>query len=304
MNFAFVHEREQCARVEGGPAARDGPFGRKGLTSRGNSLSDARLAPRERMPFAAPLLLALTASPDAGPSERAIAPAVGVAAFATSVWLGLVAGQEEHAPKACRICTPPAADQAALAAIVWKRARVAYTLSDVALGVTSAWALGSVTVAAAADERLRATDAVIVWESTALAMMLNQIVKFEVARKRPDAPGDKSRPHHPQHNVSFFSGHATWSFASAVSAGTVAAMRGYRGAPVVLAGGLTLATATSYFRLAANRHWPSDVLAGAAVGSLIGALVPRLHLVSKQTSTASATGPGAAPTWITVGGVF
>src|SRR5689334_2384231 len=141
------------------------------------------------MPLAAPLLLALTAAPAPGPSERALAPAVGVSVFATSVWLGLVAGQAEHARKTCRLCTPPAADEAVRRAIVWKEKKLPTTLSDVGLGVTSAWAIGSVTAAAAADHRLRPLDQVLVVESTAIAMALNQIVKLEVARKRPDSGG-------------------------------------------------------------------------------------------------------------------
>ena len=259
------------------------------------------------MPFAAaPLLLALTAAPAPapGPQEVALAPAFGLSLFATSVWLGLVAGQGEHAPKECRICTPPAADEAMREAIVWKKTGTATKLSDAGLGLTSAWAIGSLTIAAAADHRLRAADSLLVVESTSLAMMLNQIVKLEVARKRPDAPSDKGKPPNPQHNMSFFSGHATWTFASSVSAGTVAFLRGYRGAPVVLGGGLALSAATSYFRLAANRHWPTDVLAGAAIGSLIGAIVPRLHLMSPEPARTSMMGPGPAPTWITVGGVL
>src|SRR4051812_3455943 len=162
------------------------------------------------MPFPLPLLFALTADPAL--SERAVAPAIGVTMFATSVWLGLVGDQGKHAPKECRVCTAPAADEAVRSAIVWKKIELATTLSDAFLGITSAWALGSLPLSAVADHRFRAFDSLLVVESTALAMMLNQVVKLEVARKRPDA-SSKAKPH-PQHNLSFFSGHATWTFAS------------------------------------------------------------------------------------------
>jgi membrane-associated phospholipid phosphatase len=189
-------------------------------------------------------------------------------------------------------------------AITWKNTKLPYKLSDAFLGITSGWALGTLTASAAADHRLHAVDPLLVVESTTLAMMVNQIVKMEVARKRPDAPGEKAKPH-PQHNMSFFSGHATWSFSSAVSAGTVAILRGYRGAPAVLGGGLALATATCYFRLAANRHWISDVITGAAFGSLVGAIVPRLHLVPNDApSSATSAHAAATPTMFTMGGGF
>src|SRR5262245_40553894 len=109
------------------------------------------------MPFPAPLLLALTAA-DPGAAERGLAPAVGMSIFATSVWLGLVAAQKDHAPKKCRICTADAGEQAVRAAVAWKKPSLAATLSDVALGVTSAWSFGTLLISGAADHRLRAAD--------------------------------------------------------------------------------------------------------------------------------------------------
>jgi membrane-associated phospholipid phosphatase len=66
------------------------------------------------------------------------------------------------------------------------------------------------------------------------------------------------------------------AFSTAVAAGTVATMRGYRGAPYVWALGLPLALLSGYLRIAADRHYVSDVLVGAALGSAFGALTPWL----------------------------
>ncbi len=55
-----------------------------------------------------------------------------------------------------------------------------------------------------------------------------------------------------------------------------ASLRGYRGAPYVWALGVPLALLSGYLRIAADRHYTSDVLLGAALGSLFGGLVPWL----------------------------
>ncbi|GAA4397592.1 hypothetical protein GCM10023187_07230 [Nibrella viscosa] len=84
---------------------------------------------------------------------------------------------------------------------------------------------------------------------------------------------------------SFFSGHTANAFASAVFASEV--FRHYfpdsRLKPVVWTGTLTLATATAYLRYAAGRHYPTDLLAGAAFGSLIGWGIPKLHQVKNRS---------------------
>jgi membrane-associated phospholipid phosphatase len=45
----------------------------------------------------------------------------------------------------------------------------------------------------------------------------------------------------------------------------------------VWGGCLTAAAATGVLRWVAGRHFPTDILAGAAVGATAGWLVPRLH---------------------------
>lgn len=124
-------------------------------------------------------------------------------------------------------------------------------------------------------------DALIIAETAALAMDVNQLVKFIALRERPryqfatDAerammapPGDEI--------LSFFSGHTTFTFALATSAGMVSSMRGYRLAPLVWATGLTLATSAAYLRIAADRHYFTDVLTGMFVGAGMGVLLPWL----------------------------
>lgn len=85
---------------------------------------------------------------------------------------------------------------------------------------------------------------------------------------------------------SFFSGHATHAFATAVFTGEV--FRHYfphsRLKPVVWIGSLGLATATCLLRYEAGVHYPTDLIAGAAFGSLVGWGIPKLHQVKNQST--------------------
>lgn len=78
---------------------------------------------------------------------------------------------------------------------------------------------------------------------------------------------------------SFFSGHAASAFAAAALLSTVYAdVHGRSSTSDLLWGsGLSVAAFTAWARVKAGKHFPSDVLAGAAVGTAIGILVPRLH---------------------------
>lgn len=84
---------------------------------------------------------------------------------------------------------------------------------------------------------------------------------------------------------SFFSGHATNSFATAVFTGEV--FRHYfpesKLKSLVWVGSLGVATATAVLRYEAGRHYPTDLLAGAAFGSLVGWGIPKLHEVKNQS---------------------
>lgn len=84
---------------------------------------------------------------------------------------------------------------------------------------------------------------------------------------------------------SFFSGHATNAFTTAVFTGEV--FRHYfphsRLKPLVWAGSLGLATATAVLRYEAGKHYPTDLIAGAAFGSLVGWGIPKLHEVKNRT---------------------
>jgi undecaprenyl-diphosphatase len=79
--------------------------------------------------------------------------------------------------------------------------------------------------------------------------------------------------------LSFFSGHAATSFA--VTTATFVTLHRLhpddRWPWVVLAGGGLAAGFVGATRVLAGAHFPTDVVAGAAVGASFGLLVPALH---------------------------
>lgn len=124
-------------------------------------------------------------------------------------------------------------------------------------------------------------DSLLILEAMLTSQVINQTVKFAVGRGRPytvDAPPELlAEGRDPtDDNMSFFSGHASFTFALASAAATVAGLRGYRNAWVVWAVGMPLAAATAILRLAADKHWTSDILVGAAIGTGVGILMPTL----------------------------
>jgi membrane-associated phospholipid phosphatase len=110
---------------------------------------------------------------------------------------------------------------------------------------------------------------------------VTDVVKRLVGRPRPYA--HFHRPYRPEDLVkddahySFYSGHSSTSFAMAVAAGMLSHYHGYRNEATVWATGLTLATTTGVLRIAADQHYATDVIVGAAAGGFVGWLVPRLH---------------------------
>jgi len=224
-----------------------------------------------------------------------------------SAWILSEAFKGELAPEACRWCEPNGFDTAA---------RDALRLDDTAAADATSYVVGfallpalvlGLNAASARDEGHAvqgAEDLLLVAEAVALSASLNQLTKFLVGRERPFVhalePGWKDRTRDPaDNNLSFFSGHTTLAFAVAVSGATVATLRGYDTAPYLWAIGGALAILTGGLRIAADRHYLSDVLVGAAVGSLVGWAVPWLHRASEdddeETGMLSRATIGAGP---------
>lgn len=125
------------------------------------------------------------------------------------------------------------------------------------------------------------TDLLLVAEAAVVTLSVNQVVKFLAGRERPFvhvlAESEKPLTHLPtDNNLSFFSGHSSFAFSITAAAATVAELRGYRRAWLLWALGVPAASGVALLRMAADKHYATDVLIGAAVGTAMGIAVPRL----------------------------
>lgn len=133
------------------------------------------------------------------------------------------------------------------------------------------------------SEALAATleDAAVMAEAAAVDGALTAWLKVAVHRPRPerytaqgaqDTTVDDSR--------SFPSGHASFAFAAAAAAASILQRRGvlarHKTETAIL---FLLAATTAALRVDAHRHFPSDIVAGAALGATVGWLVPQWHAV-------------------------
>jgi membrane-associated phospholipid phosphatase len=112
-----------------------------------------------------------------------------------------------------------------------------------------------------------------------------QLVKSTIARNRPfvynpEVPlGDKTTR---DARKSFYSSHTAYAFASALFLSTTYSsyFPQSRWQPYIWVGSLSAAVLVGYLRYRAGMHFPTDILAGAAVGALIGYAIPALHHVN------------------------
>jgi membrane-associated phospholipid phosphatase len=233
-------------------------------------------------------LLAVLAAPvraDPGDDEprhlrlRVAAALAAYGVYATSEY-GFKA---ELAAARCRWCAPPGVDASVRDALVWDDVVAARHASTVT-GYLAAPAITATLFAIAATgappgrrARRFVADGLAVAETISYVQVLTNAFKFVAARQRPYArfaPGSFTPG--PDDNLSFFSGHTSFAFSLAVSAGAVAHRRHYALAPAIWGSGLALAAVTGYLRIAGDKHYLTDVIAGAAAGTAAGLAIPRL----------------------------
>ncbi|MCA9617014.1 MAG: phosphatase PAP2 family protein, partial [Myxococcales bacterium] len=142
---------------------------------------------------------------------------------------------------------------------------------------------------------------------SALAVTLNlfvtQTFKLALARARPYVSTCDGADPHPSCGASdsyqsMPSGHSSSTFATA---GLVCASQralpiyGRDGGPIACASLLAVATTTAALRVAADKHWLSDVLVGGTLGFAIGYLLPTLSLFRNTRHRGDATAWNVVP---------
>jgi membrane-associated phospholipid phosphatase len=203
---------------------------------------------------------------------------------AGALWLGSDLIGDQFAPNGCRWCASNGLDDAVRDAFRWQNGGAAHTASNVIAYVALPAAEAALLALAAWRDGRRgelAGNVLVVGEAVAISGVLVQLVKYTVGRERPYVhdlpPAEKPRTTDPgDNNLSFYSSHTSVAFALATAAGSVATLRGYRAAPALWAVGVAAALTVGYLRIAADRHYFTDVLTGAAVGTAVGVGVPFL----------------------------
>lgn len=225
--------------------------------------------------------------------------------LSVSVGLGVAFAASESvfksaiAPETCRWCDPPAIDIKVRNALVWDDYDRARSLSNITgyvaaplltIGVTALASLASDDVGWA---RL-IDDTIPILETVAISQAVTQVVKYSVGRARPFVRY-RAPPPDTDDNLSFYSGHSALTFGLTVSAGMLARWRGSRVEPVIWAAGLSLSVSTAYLRIAADKHYFTDVALGSAIGIAAGLTIPRLmRRYSKIAIVPSPTGLAVA----------
>jgi membrane-associated phospholipid phosphatase len=143
-------------------------------------------------------------------------------------------------------------------------------------------------------------DAVVFSEVLALNGALVTLAKYTVQRPLPRvyAGQDPSLTHSPAGYRSFYSGHTAVTFAVLYATAYTLDLRHDQGAwPWV--GATAIGVAVAAERVAAGRHFYTDVMVGAVAGSAFGILIPRLH-ERHEPGTSISVAPvagGAMLTW-------
>ena len=153
---------------------------------------------------------------------------------------------------------------------IWVATHRVAALNDVFVGLGTieklglVWVLAAVAVAAARGSGMLATIAlgVGVFLTTVAADGVSFLVKDAVQRPRPFVAHPEIHPLYAVHSSSLPAGHAATAFAGA----TVVAVMARRAAPVLF----LVAALIGYSRVYVGDHYPTDVLAGAAIGVVVG----------------------------------
>jgi membrane-associated phospholipid phosphatase len=201
---------------------------------------------------------------------------------------------------ACDPLCDPAGISALDRTVIGNRSLLAANLSDAGYASMIALphvlgALDRLAAGSGGDIQGYATDSLLLLQALSANFLVTNLAKLAVRRPRPyaydPATPEKTR-RGAEASLSFYSGHASTAFTMATAYGLIYQAR-HPESPsrfAVWAGGYLLASGVALCRVAAGKHFWTDVLAGAAAGSLAGWLVVELHRRHPGAETAAGSG--------------
>jgi membrane-associated phospholipid phosphatase len=183
--------------------------------------------------------------------------------------------------------------------VIGNHSQTAATLSDLmAMAAVSAPVLIDALDVGVGSDFL--ADMVVYAEALSVNSAFVTLAKYTVQRPLPVvyAGQDSELVHSPGGYRSFYSGHTSTVMAALTTASTTWNARHHSGAwPWAIAGGTGLVVAGE--RVAAGRHFYTDVATGFLVGSAVGVLVSQAHLRQGVALVAAPT-PGGAELFASV----
>jgi len=190
---------------------------------------------------------------------------------ASALWIWSESHKAQLASEHCKWCTSSSMDSYFRDHLRWGNTKNADQLSNVlTFGVLPLTGLLAIQYL---DSEFDKTEAYfLLAESVIYSSVLNQMTKYLVVRERPFvhqlAEDEKLKTKDPNdNNLSFYSGHTNMAFSiAAVLSQTT--LKGSVKFPNMKWGLYGLATTAGYLRIAADKHYISDVLVGAITGSL------------------------------------
>jgi hypothetical protein len=207
------------------------------------------------------------------------ARAAAVAGTALVLWGAAAVQRELDDRTQCRWCEPGGFDRGVRDALLWTDNGDAGDASDLTLYAVTVGSGAAVAWQASreGDRSVVLEDVFLLVSAIAVTDGLTRIVQHGTGRLRPYAWASGG-PTRERELRAFFSGHASRAFAAAAAATQVSRLRGRRSWGWVAAATFSVAAATGWLRIAADQHWATDVLAGAAAGTVVGWAVPTFAL--------------------------
>jgi membrane-associated phospholipid phosphatase len=189
------------------------------------------------------------------------------------LWVGSEIFKDSIAPSEPRWKTPNALERAVRDSLKWRNTdlNIASRSSDLLL----VGAVSSLFWTPLLTENDYRSHVMVGLEAVILSGVLMQGVKFAVGRQRPYSYYSTRPAKGADDYLSFYSGHASTVFAVATSTAYLLSDAHPKQKNVIWSSALAVAATVAYLRVAADKHYFSDVLVGGLTGGTIGYLVAR-----------------------------